>query len=91
MTKTRKENDIALQRVPCIHYLIPLKKKEVQALIDSGSEVNVMIPAYTSKLDLQVHRIDIRAQKIDGSTFEIFGIVLARFQMEDKLEKIQFF
>ena len=30
-------------------------------------------------------------QKIDGSIFEIFEIVLASFQVENKLKKAQFF
>ena len=80
-----------LQRVPCVHYLFRFKKKEVQALIDSGSEVNAMTPAYASRLSLQVHRTNIGAQKIDGSILETFGIILANFQVEDKLGRARFF
>ena len=82
---TSKGDDVPLQRVPCIHYPIRFKKKEVQALIDLGSEVNAMTPAYTSRLDLQVHRTDIKTQKIDSSILKTFGMVLASFQIEDKL------
>ena len=89
--KTSKEDDVALQRIPCVYCLTRFKKKEVQALIDSRSEVNAMTPAYTSRLGLRVYRTDIGAQKIDGSTLETFGIVLASFQVEDKLEKTRFF
>ena len=88
MTETSKEDDVSLQRVPCVHYPIRFQKKEVQALIDSGSEVNAMSPAYASKLGLKVHHTDVGAQKIDGSTLETFGIVLASFQVEDKLGRI---
>ena len=91
MTETSKEDDVALQRVPCIYYLIQFKKKEVPALIDPDNKVNTMIPTYVSRLCFRVHRTDIRAQKIDGSTFKTFGIVLASFQVEDKLEKIWYF
>ena len=66
--ETSKEDDVSLQRVPCVHYPIRFKKKKVQALIDSGSEVNAMTPAYASRLGLRVYRADVRAQKIDGST-----------------------
>ena len=52
---------MALQKILCIHYLIRFKKKKVQALIDSGSEVNAMTPAYASKLGLRVYRTDIGA------------------------------
>ena len=80
-----------LQRVPCVHYPIRFKKKEVQALIDSGSEVNAMTPAYAAKLGLGVRETDIGAQKIDGSTLDTFGMVLADFQVEDKLGRTRFF
>ena len=50
-----------------------------------------MIPAYASRLGLQVYRTNIRAQKVDDFTLEIFGMVLASFQVEDKLEKARFF
>ena len=50
-----------------------------------------MNPAYVSKLGFQVHRTDIRAQKIDSSTLETFRMVLASFQVEDKLRRIRFF
>ncbi len=35
----------ALQRVSCIWYPVQLQNNEVQALIDSDSEVNAMTPA----------------------------------------------
>lgn len=38
-----------------------------------------MTLAYVLKLDFRVRRIDIKAQKIDGSIFETFRIVLASF------------
>ena len=42
-------------------------------------------------MGLKVRKTDIRAQKIDGSTFGTFGIVLADFQVENKLGKARFF
>ena len=79
MTETNKE--VTLERVPCIHYPLRFQKdtKGVRALVDSGSGVNAMTPAYAAKLGLQVRKSDIGAQKIDGSTLEIFGMVLANF------------
>ena len=50
-----------------------------------------MSPAYASKLVLKVYYTDIGAHKIDGSTLETFGMVLASFQVEDKLGRIWFF
>ena len=54
VTETSKENDVTLERVPCVHYQLRFSKNsaDVRALIDSGSEVNAMTPAYASKLGL---------------------------------------
>lgn len=45
-----------LKRVPYIHYSMRFKKDQlkVQALIDSGSEVNTMTRSYAAKLGLKV-------------------------------------
>ena len=91
VTETSKGDDVPLQRVLCVHYPIRFKKKEVWALIDLGSEVNAMTPADTSRLGLRVHCTNVGTQKIDGSTLKIFGMVLASFQVEDKLGRAQFF
>ena len=50
-----------------------------------------MTPGYASKLSLKVRLIDVGAQKINGSIFKTFGMVLASFQVEDKLERPRFF
>ena len=50
-----------------------------------------MSPVYASKLGLKVYHTDVGAQKIDGSTLKIFKMVLASFQVEDKLRRIWFF
>lgn len=47
-----------------------------------------MILGYIVKLGLKIYFINIEAQKIDGSTLNIFEMVLASFQMENKLGKI---
>ena len=80
MTGPRTE---ALDCVPCIYYPVQFKKDttEVRALIDLGSEVNAIAPAYTNKLGLRVRKTDVGAQKIDGSTLETYGMVIAGFQV----------
>ena len=50
-----------------------------------------MTPAYAAKLGLEIRKTDIGAQKNDGSTLETFGMVLAEFQIEDKLGRARFF
>ena len=89
--ETNKEDDVALQRVSYVYYPIWFKKKEIQALIDSGSEVNAMTLAYVSKLGLQVHCTNVRAQKIDDSILQTFRKILANFQLEDKFGRARFF
>ena len=84
---------MTLEQVPCIYYPLRFRKDTtgVRALVDSGSEVNAITPVYAAKLGLQVRRTDIGAQKIDSSTLETFGMVLADFQVEDKLGRARFF
>ena len=91
MTEASKE--ATLERVPCIRYPVRFKKDQddTQALIDSGSEVNAMNPAYAKKLGLRVRQTNVGAQKIDGSHLETFGMVIASFSLQDKLGKVRFF
>ena len=76
--ETSKEDDVALQRVLYVHPLVWFKKKEVQALIDSSSEVNAMTSAYALKLGLRVYHTNVKTQKIDGSTLQTFEMGLAK-------------
>lgn len=50
-----------------------------------------MTPVYASKQGLPVRHINIGAQKINGSSLKTFRIVLAGFQIEDKLKRARFF
>lgn len=78
MAKTSKK---ILEKIPCIHYLVHFQKNwaKIQALIDFESEVNIIIPAFALKLDFKVWSIDIRAQKINSSTFKTFAMSLTSF------------
>ena len=59
--------------------------------MDLGNKVNAITPTYTKKLGLWVQKTDIKAQKIDGSLLWTFKMVIAGFQIEDKLDRAQFF
>ena len=61
------------------------------ALIDSGSEVNIIHPAYATKLGLRARKINVGAQKIDGSHLDTFRIVITDCSVKEKLERIRFF
>ena len=95
VTEASKEaQKVILDRVPYIHYLVQFqkdKKATTWALIDSSSEINAMTPAYAKQLGLQVRKIDVGAQKIDSSSLRTFKIVIAAFQVEDKLGRAWFF
>ena len=47
--------------------------------------------AYAKKLGLNTRKTNVGAQKIDGSTLETFGMVIADFQVEDKGGRPRFF
>ena len=76
--------EVVLERVPCIHYPVRFQEdseqqQQVRALLNSGSEVNAMSPAYAKKLGLMTRKTNVGAQKIDGSALEMFEIVIADF------------
>ena len=50
-----------------------------------------MNPAYIKKLGLKTRKTNIRAQKIDSSTFKTFEMMIANFQIEDKVARSRFF
>ena len=95
VTETSKE----VVRVPCIHYPVRFQEdseqedqqQQVRALLDSGSEVNAMSPAYAKRLGLKTWKTNVGAQKIDGSALETFGMVIADFRVEDKSGRPRFF
>ena len=94
MTKASNEaQEIILDRVPCIYYLVQFRKDKrtiIQALINLSSKVNTISLAYFKQLGFQVQKTDIRAQKIDSSLLQTFAIVIAGIQVKDKLSKTPF-
>ena len=83
-----------LDKVPCICYPIQFykdKNKDVLALLNFESEVNALTLAYAAHLGLKVRVTNIGAQKINGSPLAIYGMVIATFQVVDKLSCSWFF
>lgn len=66
-------------------------KAEILTLINPKIKLNVMNLAYTDKRDLKVRKIKVNAQKIDNFSPEFYDIVIAAFQILDKLDYLQFF
>lgn len=94
MTEPSKEDEVILEKEPYIHYPLCFcknKENKLQALIDSGNRINAMRLAYISKIDLWVRCTNVRAQKINGSTLKTFGMILANFQVEDKIGQPWYF
>ena len=50
-----------------------------------------MNPAYAKQPSFQVWKTDVEAQKINGLLLQTFGIVIAGFQVDDKLGRAKFF
>ncbi len=65
--------------------------EKVRALIDSGSKVNAMTPAFVARLGLITRVTNVGAKKIDGSPLETYGMASAEFLLQDNLEKVRFF
>lgn len=56
-----------------------------------SSKVNAIYPDFVKKLDLQIHKTNVSAQKINSSKLDIFDMVIAFFSMEDKKRRFYFF
>ena len=63
----------------------------MRALIDSSNEVNVIYPAYATKLGPHARKIDFGIQKIDGSHLDTFGMVITDYAVKNKLGRVSFF
>ena len=93
VTDTSKEvSKVILDQIFYPHYLMQFckDKKTIWALINSDSEVNTIILTYAAKLGLKVCSTNVGAYKIDGSLFKTFGMVIADFQIINKLSRARF-
>ena len=50
-----------------------------------------MNPNFAQKLGFYIRKTSIRVQKMDSSTLKTFRIVIANFQVEDKVNRPRFF
>ena len=85
------DSDKKVVKMPYIYYPVRFQEEQVKTLLDNSREVNTMNPNFARKLDFKVWKTNVEAQKIDGSVLEIFGIIIANFQIEDKVNKPRFF
>ncbi len=80
-----------LEWVPCIRYPVIFKKDQIEALLDSRSEVNAMSQAFAQQLGLKIRKTNVGAQKIDGTTLKTYEMVVSTFSGLDKDGKERFF
>ena len=92
---TYSSTEVTLKRVLCIRYPVRFRRKndkdkdkDVRALIDSGSKVNAMHHACVTKLGLRARKIDVGAQKINGSYLNIFEMIIVDCSVKDKLGRV---
>ena len=63
----------------------------VSALLDSGNEINAIYLTFAQKLGLPIRPKDVKAQKIDGNTLDIYKMVVAAFSVTNKANRVRFF
>ena len=63
----------------------------ILAFLDLSSEINVIHPTFAEKLGLVIRSINVDAQKINGTIFEIYEIVIVAFSVIDQADKVKFF
>ena len=60
-------------------------------MINLRSKVNIIYLTFAKQLSLFVRPTDFGAQKIDGTTLNIYRIVVAIFSVVDKANQVRFF
>ena len=86
MTGTNNEAQVVIVLDKLFYICYPMqfqkdKDKDVLALLNSENEVNAMTLAYMAQVGLKVQKTDFAAQKIDKSSLETYGMVIAAFQI----------
>lgn len=77
-----------LQQVLSIKYLIIFQEKKIKALINSNSKVITITLVYVTKLGLTIRQTSVKTQIIDSLVLVIYGIVSARFLVQNSLKSI---
>ena len=89
-TSITEKTEEKLEWVPYIWYPVTFKD-QTKALLDLRSEVNIMNQVIAHQLGLKIKKINVRAQKIDGTTLETYKMVVSTFSISNKDGKERFF
>ena len=63
----------------------------VLVLLDLGSEINAIHTIFAEKFGFMMQTTNVGAQKIDGTTLEIYKMVVAVFSVTGKADRVKFF
>ena len=63
----------------------------MKALLDLASKINIMSLVFTLYLGLKIRKNNVKTQKIDRITFEIYEMVVSIFFVLDKDGRKRFF
>ena len=95
VTETSKEDDVVLEDVFYIHHSVQFRKDanktQIQALINSRSEVNAIYLTFVKELGFFIQSTDVGAQKIDDTILDTYRMVVAAFSVTDKVNRVKFF
>ena len=95
VTDTKIEvQKVILKQIFYIYYPVQFqnnKKAPIQALINLNNKINAMTLASTKQPSFQIRKTDVRVLKIDNSLLKTPKMVIAAFQVIDKLCKARFF
>ena len=61
------------------------------AFLDSSNAMNAMYLVFAKRLGLTIRATNVGAQKINGTTFETYGILVAAFSVINQADRIRFF
>ena len=67
------------------------KSMPVLALFDSGNTINTIHLTFTQELGLPIGLMDVKAQKIDGTMLDTYGMVVTAFLVKNKANQVRFF
>ena len=90
LTLMTEKTEEELEQVFGIWYPV-IFKDGIEALLYSESKVSIMSQAFAHQLGLKICKINIGAQKIDGTTLKTYEIVVFTFSILDKDNKERFF
>ena len=65
--------------------------EEVKTLFSSGNKINAINFDFVQKLDFYIWKTSIEAQNINDFILETLKIIIADFEVSDKVNKARFF